>query len=62
MKSEWKVSSNVIGDQKWYQVYRIKDTSQVHHSGNREEFGGLHSDKYAAQKLADELNMQEESK
>lgn len=43
MKSEWFVSSNLIDPAKglmMYQAQRIKDTSAVDHSGNREYAGG----------------------
>jgi hypothetical protein len=36
MPSEWRVTSNIIGDEKRYRVYRLKDKKTVDHSGNRE--------------------------
>lgn len=56
MKSEWRVSSNIINDEKKYIVYRIKDIHKVDHSGNREYAGEYVSDKNTALELADSLN------
>ena len=39
MSSEWRVTSNFIEEQKMYQVYRLRDTAEVDHSGNREYHG-----------------------
>ena len=36
MKSEWKVESNYINGKPMYRVYRIRDTEETDHSGNRE--------------------------
>ena len=36
MKSEWKVSSNIINGKSRYSIYRLLDTKDVDHSGNRE--------------------------
>lgn len=36
MKSEWKVTSNCIGGEWFYGVYRLRDRKDVDHSGNRE--------------------------
>ena len=36
MKSEWKVTSNCIGGEWFYGVYRLRDRKEVDHSGNRE--------------------------
>lgn len=36
MKSEWKVTSQYVGGEKIYQVYRLRDIDAVDHSGNRE--------------------------
>ena len=56
MKSEWRVSSNVVGDYKYYQVYRLKDINEVHHSGNREERPGVIEVYEEAVELARALN------
>lgn len=36
MKSKWKVTSQYVGGEKIYQVYRLRDINAVDHSGNRE--------------------------
>ena len=36
MKIEWKVTSNCIGGEWFYGVYRLRDRKEVDHSGNRE--------------------------
>ena len=59
MKSEWKVQSNVIGGNRMYQVFRIKNINQVHHSGNMEYCGELTTDREKAQELAEKLNQKE---
>jgi len=60
MKSPWKVTSNPIGDKTMYQVFRIRDTSAVDHSGNREYYGAYMQSKDEAKALADELNKEGE--
>lgn len=62
VKSKWKVSSNPIRNARTiYQVFRIKDVNQVHHSGNREEYGKSFADKSEAEALAEKLNSEVES-
>lgn len=56
MKGKWKVSSNYVGDEKVFQVYRIRNTDEVDHSGNREYYGGIHTDKEKAALMAEKLN------
>ena len=53
--TEWKVSTNYVAGQKVYEVYRLIDETELHHSGNRET-RGLFGTKEAAQELADKLN------
>lgn len=36
MKSEWRVTCNYIGGERFYGVYRLRDRKEVDHSGNRE--------------------------
>lgn len=36
MNSEWKVTSNSINGKTMYRVYRIRNTEELDHSGNRE--------------------------
>lgn len=62
MHSEWKVTSNLIGVEKMYAVYRLRNTAEVDHSGNREYAGGWSSYREAAAMLAAELNKAEEAK
>ena len=64
MKNKWFVSSTPIpigtGERiMMYQAQRIKDTSAVDHSGNREYAGTLYRDKADAQAVADEMNAKE---
>jgi hypothetical protein len=62
MHSEWKVTSNLIGGEKMYAVYRLRNTAEVDHSGNREYAGGWSSYREAAAMFASELNKAEEAK
>lgn len=59
MKSKWKVTSNYIGGQTMYGVYRIRDTGEVDHSGNREHYGGYLESREEAAVIAEELNTKE---
>lgn len=56
MPSKWNVTSNMIGGEKMYAVYRLRDVNEVDHSGNREFAGGWTDSRSAAQALADTLN------
>jgi len=56
MKSEWKVSMNVIGGEKAYQVYRLLDVQKVDHSGNRQVVTEIWSKEGDAQAIAEFLN------
>lgn len=58
MKSEWRVSSNPVGGQMLYGVYRIRDLAAVDHSGNREE-REYYDTETDAQAEADRLNRKE---
>lgn len=60
MKSEWKVTMNCIGGEKAYAVYRLRDISEVDHSGNREYASGYMTDKAEALRICEELNLQNE--
>lgn len=60
--SEWKVSSNPIGEKTFYGVYRIRDINEVDHSGNRETRGGWYENRIDAEKLAKLLNEEEACK
>ena len=60
MKSEWKVTSNLIGDEKIYQVYRLLDINAVDHGGNRHYYAGYTTrDKEKAEIVASTLNRAE---
>lgn len=59
MQSEWKVTSNLINDQNMYCVYRLRDTAEVDHSGNREFHGGYVNDRDLAAAEAAALNKEE---
>ena len=56
MRGEWKVTSNTLNGTTMYGVYRIKDTSAVDHSGNREYATDYTEDREQAIKIAEELN------
>lgn len=51
--SEWKVSKTYAGGITLYQVYRIKDTGQIDHSGNREVYDTFRDEQAAAICAAD---------
>lgn len=61
MKSKWKVTSNTVGDEKLYGVYRLRNVNEVDHSGNREMAGGFIENRDVAQAIADELNAESEA-
>ena len=56
MKSEWKITSQYIGEKKIHQVYRKLDVNATDHNGNREYIDGAFYDKAEAESLAKELN------
>lgn len=58
-KGKWDISSQYINDKEVFTVYRLHDTSDIDHSGNREYKGGCFYDEAAAQALADRLNKEE---
>lgn len=59
MKGKWKVTSNSINGEKMYAVYRLRDTSEVDHSGNREYATGYLDNRDEAAAIADKLNKEE---
>lgn len=59
MKSEWKVTSQVIEGKRLYGVYRLLDTAEVDHSGNRELAGNYIDDRERAEFVANKLNEKE---
>lgn len=62
MKSKWKVTSNLIGGEKVYAAYRLRDVNEPDHSGNREFAGEYIENKEAVQVIVDALNAEEEAK
>ena len=56
MKSNWNIKSNVVGGERYYQCYRLKDTSETVHSGNMIEDGELFTSKEAAARRCRALN------
>lgn len=65
MKSEWRISSNFINDEKMYIAYRLLDENKVDHSGNREYIersgkpyyrGGYTPNRELVERLVTELN------
>lgn len=59
MKSEWRVTSNIIDGTKMYAVYRLRDVNEVDHAGNREYIRGFTADKELAERIARKLNRAE---
>lgn len=59
MQSEWRVTSNFIDDQKIYRVYRLRNTTEVDHSGNREYHGDYVKNRDEAAEKAAALNKEE---
>jgi len=59
--SLWRVTANPIEDRTLYRVYRIRDITEVDHSGNREYCGEYTENKQEALDLAEELNLGEVS-
>lgn len=56
MKGKWDVSSQYIGEKKIFTVYRLRNTAEVDHSGNREYCEGVFDSEAEAQGIADKLN------
>lgn len=61
MKSDWKITSNLIAGEKYYSCYRLKDVEAVDRSGNREEVGKWYDTEEEARAVADALNKAEEA-
>lgn len=57
MKSEWKVTSNLIGEHIKYAVFRLCDIQETDHSGNREFATDYMDSRDQAQKTANDLNL-----
>lgn len=58
MKSVWKVTCNYIADKYMYAVYRLLDTEETDHSGNREFTTDYMDSKAKAEAIAGRLNAQ----
>ena len=56
ISSEWKVTSNRIDGVKVWAVYRLRDVSELDHSGNREYATKYMADKEKAEEIARKLN------
>ena len=54
--SPWRVTSNPVGDRTIYRVYRLIDTAEADHSGNREFYGNYVGPKEEALAIAKQLN------
>ena len=59
MKSNWRVTSNVINGKTMFGVYRLLDTKETDHSGNREHQHLWTADRRVAEGLAETLNQAE---
>lgn len=59
MTGKWNVTSNPIGGDIMYAVYRLRDINAVDHSGNRELATGYMESREDAEKIAAELNAAE---
>lgn len=59
MKGKWKVTANPIGEKVCYGIYRLLDTAEIDHSGNRELYGNYLESRAEAEKIADDLNRRE---
>ena len=62
MRGPWKVTSNRIDNITLYRVYKLLDTSEVDHSGNREYHSNYTQSPLAAAAIAEELNAAEKRK
>lgn len=57
--SKWRVCANPIDGRVMFAAYRIRDTSQPDHSGNRELGSEYMSNRQDALDIADRLNAEE---
>lgn len=58
MVGKWKVTSTYIGNEKMYAVYRLKNTAELDHSGNREIATGYSSNRQEQMDIAAKLNQE----
>lgn len=61
MKGKWKVTSNLINGETKYGVYRLLDTKETDHSGNREHQHLWTADRKVAEEMVAWLNRKGES-
>ena len=59
VKRRWEPYNQVINNQKMYIAGRVKDSSNILHSGNIEYTGNYSTDIDAVTKLCNELNTNE---
>ena len=59
MKSEWRVTSQIINGETLYAVYRLYDKDGIDHSGNREFATGYTPDERKARAVAKKLKRRE---
>lgn len=58
MKSEWRVCTTPVDGKMLYGVYRLRDVSEIHHSGNM-EMRGYYNEESDAEAEARRLNEKE---
>lgn len=58
--SKWFVSCNSVAGERLYIVARLKDKTEIQHSGNMEYYGEYSGDKEAQEKVAAQLNAEAE--
>ena len=54
--TEWKVSTNYVGDMRCYQVYRLRDEEKPDEGGNREYKDKVYYNKEDAKEAAKKAN------
>ena len=59
MRSEWRITSQYFGENKIWQVYRLRNVNAVDHSGNREFDEAIFETREEAAELAERLNAEE---
>ena len=59
MRSEWRITSQYFGENKIWQVYRLRNVNAVDHSGNREFAEATFETREEAAELAERLNAEE---
>lgn len=60
MKSEWRVTANLIGGEMKYGAYRLRDVNEIDHSGNRETSDRWFNDREIAEDVVRIMNEAEE--